>query len=103
MMKQHILCQKSVVCFFPVCHKGPKVKFVNRGVGPPSTAGRRLPQLRALEQNARGSTEEGGPGGLKALSLVHCFQVAPGFLATRLTAGDDMRHEEHTKEPVFLR
>lgn len=47
--------------------------------GPPSAAGRRLPPLRALRQNAPGPTR----WGLKALSLVHCLQVASGFLATR--------------------
>lgn len=47
---------------------------------PPSTAGRRLPPLRALRQNVPGSTRRG----LKALSPVHRLHVAPGSLATRL-------------------
>lgn len=76
-------CVRGVLCVFSQCAaKGrsvSEVSVVNGGRGTPSTAGRRLPPLRALRQNATGSTRRG----LKALSLVHCLQVAPGFLATR--------------------
>ncbi|CAB1419535.1 unnamed protein product [Pleuronectes platessa] len=56
-----------------------EVSAVNGGRGTPSEAGRRLPPLRALRQNAMGSTRRG----LKALSVVHCLRVALGFQATR--------------------
>lgn len=75
------------VRFLPVCYKVP---FCVRGEccewrpddppPRPSTAGRRLPPLRALRQNVPGSTRQR----LKALSPVHRPQVAPGSLATRL-------------------
>lgn len=79
-------CVTGVLCVFSQCAaKGrsvSEVSVVNGGRGTPSAAGRRLPPLRALRQNASGSTRRG----LKALSLVRCLQVAPGFLATRLPA-----------------
>lgn len=75
--------------------------MVNGGRGTPSTAGRRLPPLpvRALRQNAPGSTRRG----LKALSLVRCLQAAQGFLATRFDCWSSlMQSGESTKALVFL-
>lgn len=82
-----VLCRESVVGFFPVCRKGSL-----RVRGEPSewrlwdplhswedTLPPPPPPLRALRQNAVGTTRRG----LKALSLVHCLQVGSGFLATR--------------------
>ena len=87
-------CVGGVLCVFSQCAaKGcsvSEVRMVNGGRGTPSTAGRRLPPLRALRQNAPGSTRRG----LKALSLVHCLQVASGFLATRF----DSLHAERSKQ-----
>lgn len=82
-VKHCVLCQGECCVFFPsvlqraaLCQRWAQWKEV---VGPPPQLGRRLPPLRALRQNAPGSTRRG----LKALSLVHCLQVALGFLATR--------------------
>lgn len=76
-------CVRGVLCVFSQCaakgHSVSEVSVVNGGRGTPSTAGRRLPPLRALSQNTPGPTGRG----LQALSLVHCLQVAPGSLATR--------------------
>lgn len=59
-----VYCVRGVLCVFSQCAaKGRSVSEVstmNGGRGTPSTAGRRLPPLRALRQNAPGLDKTGG-------------------------------------------
>lgn len=99
-----VYCVRGVLCVFSQCaakgHSVSEVSAVNGGRGTPSTAGRRLPPIESTEAECSGARQDGG---LKALSLVHCLRVAPGFLATRSDCSDPARREkESTKALVFL-
>ena len=96
-------CVRGVLCVFSQCAaKGrsvSEVSAVNGGRGTPSTAGRRLPPLRALRQNAPGARRDWG--GLKALSPVHCLRVAPGFLATRSDCSEPARRGKKAQRRLY--
>lgn len=98
-----VLCPGSVVCFFPVCCKGPLRVRGERGEWrswDPLHSWEEAPPIESTEAECSGARQDGG---LKALSLVHCLRVAPGFLATRSDCSEPARREkESTKALVFL-
>lgn len=80
-----VRCVRGVLCVFsPVCDKGlfrVRGELSEWAEGPPTlhSWGENLPLSRALRQKASSSASRG----LKSLSLPHCLQGAPRFLATR--------------------
>lgn len=74
-------CVRGVLCVFSQCAaKGrsvSEVSAVNGGRGTPATAGRRLPPLRALRQNAPGLNKTGAKGFVSA-SLPSSSPGIPG-------------------------
>lgn len=98
-----VLCPGSVVCFFPVCCKGPlrvRGEHDEWRSWDPLHSWEEAPPIESTEAECSGARQDGG---LKALSLVHCLRVAPGFLATRSDCSEPARREkESTKALVFL-
>lgn len=85
-VKHCVLCQGSVVCFFPSVLQRATLGHCVRGE---RGEWRLWDPLHSWEETSPHWEHWGRirrvqqDGGLQALSLVHCLQVAPGSLATR--------------------